>query len=195
MDGRGTRAGAEHTTIRWTDAGRAVARHHDRFIALGDYLATFTDNAAGAWTQPWDTDRSTRLAELVDAAAARWELDDLDGALREQTAAQLDGALVSPVLLWLDAGGGLAPDGDGPRLPPGDSGEQAGRLLAILGWLGEDGAGPRPAATGWTSSRTSASSAPICRCSPACPSCTAASSPPRTPLAATASASGTSRTR
>jgi hypothetical protein len=130
----------EHTTIRWTDAGRAVARHHAHFIAVGDYLATFTDNAAGTWTQPWEAARATRFAGLVDAAAARWELDDLDPALRDQTAAQLDGALASPVLLWLDAGGGLAPDGDGPQLPPGDSGEQAGRLLAILGWTGEDGA-------------------------------------------------------
>ena len=128
----------EHTTIRWTDAGRAVARHHAHFIALGDYLATFTATAPDGWTEPWQGERTTRLAEHVSAAAARWELDDLPGALREQTAAQLDGAVASPVLLWLDATGGLAADRAGPRLPAGDSGEQAGRLLRILGWIDED---------------------------------------------------------
>ena len=130
----------EHTTIRWTDAGRAVARHHAHFIALGDYLATFTANEPGAWTEPWAGERATRLAELVDAAAARWELDGLEPALRDLTAAQLDGALASPVLLWLDATGGLAPDGERPQVPDGDSGEQAARLLAILGWIDDDGA-------------------------------------------------------
>ncbi len=136
----GPEQAAEHTTMRWTDAGRAVARHHGHFIALGEYLATFTDNEAGAWTQPWDGERATRLAELVDAAVARWELDDLEPPLREQVAAQLDGALASPVLLWLDAGGGLSADRDGPDLPAGDSGEQAGRLLTTLGWIDDAGA-------------------------------------------------------
>ena len=135
---------AEHTTIRWTDAGRAVARHHAHFIALGDYLATFTDNDPGAWTQPWEGERADRFAELVDAAAARWELDGLDPEQRDQVSAQLDGALASPVLLWLDADGGLTGDAPGPDLPPGDSGEHAGRLLAALGWT--DGAGAWTAA-------------------------------------------------
>lgn len=128
----------EHTTIRWTDAGRAVARHHAHFVALGDYLATFSDNEAGAWTRPWEGERAARLSELADAAATRWELDELEPELREQVAAQLDGALASPVLLWLDATGGLT--GDGPQLPDGDSGEHAARLLATLGWTDEDGA-------------------------------------------------------
>ena len=132
---------AEHTTIRWTDAGRAVARHHAHFIGLGEYLATFADNRSGAWAAPWEGERATRLAELADTAAARWELDELEPtALREQVAAQLDGALASPLLLWLDATGGLAGDGDGPQLPDGDSGEQAGRVLATLGWIDGHGA-------------------------------------------------------
>ncbi|MEA2142895.1 MAG: hypothetical protein QOI64_1325, partial [Solirubrobacteraceae bacterium] len=130
----------EHTTIRWTDTGRAVARHHPHFLRLGDYLATFTANEPGSWTVAWEGERASRFAELADAAAARWELDDLEPALREQVAAQLDGALVSPVLLWLDATGGLAGDGEGPDLPPGDSGQPAGRLLATLGWTDDDGA-------------------------------------------------------
>ena len=132
---------AEHTTIRWTDAGRAVARHHAQFIALGDYLATFTDNAPGGWTEPWEGERAVRFAELVEGAAARWELDDLDPpALRDHTRAQLDGALASPVLLWLDATGGLSADSPHPGLPPRDSGEVAGRLLHVLGWTDDAGA-------------------------------------------------------
>jgi SAM-dependent methyltransferase len=129
----------EHTTIRWTDAGRAVAAHHARFIELGEFLATFAGNEPRGWTEPWEGERATRFAQLVDAAAARWELDDLAAELRDQVAAQLDGALASPLLLWLDATGGLTGDATGPDLPPGDSGEPAGRLLATLGWI--DGAG------------------------------------------------------
>lgn len=128
----------EHTTIRWTEAGRAVAAHHARFIALGDLLATFTDNDAGSWALPWEGERAERFAALVETAAARWGLDDLEPALREQVAAQLDGALASPVLLWLDAAVGLG--GDAPQLPGGDSGAQAGRLLATLGWIDAAGA-------------------------------------------------------
>ena len=167
---------AEHTTIRWTDAGRAVARHHAHFIRLGDYLATFTDNEDDAWTTPWEGERSARLAELVDAAAARWELDELEpAALREQVAAQLDGALASPdaALAGRDrrSRGRRPPD----RLPPATA---AGRPAGC--WRSSAGprataAGPRPAARGGTSWPTSASSPPICRCSPGCPTSTAAS--------------------
>ena len=131
---------AEHTTIRWTPAGRAVAIHHARFIALGDFLATFTDHDPGSWAQPWDRERADRFATLVDLAAARWELDDLDPDLRDQVAAQLDGALASPALLWLDAAGGLDAGATGPDLPSGHSGDAAGRLLATLGWTDEGGA-------------------------------------------------------
>ncbi|HEV2775652.1 MAG TPA: hypothetical protein VGV90_08685, partial [Solirubrobacteraceae bacterium] len=131
---------AEHTTIRWTQAGRAVVPHHAHFIALGEFLATFTDSEPGSWTQPWDGERAERFATLVDAAAARWELDDLAPELRDQVAAQLDGALASPALLWLDATGGLAGDSGGPNLPDGESAEPAARLLATLGWTDNDGA-------------------------------------------------------
>ncbi|HEV2059114.1 MAG TPA: class I SAM-dependent methyltransferase [Solirubrobacteraceae bacterium] len=132
---------AERTTMRWTDAGRAVAPHHAHFIAIGDLLATFTDNEPASWTQPWEGERAERFAELVDAAAARWELDELEPELRERVTAHLDGALASPVLLWLDAAGGLDGDGaTGPELPGGDSGEHAGRLLATLGWIDAAGA-------------------------------------------------------
>jgi len=43
------------------------------------------------------------FADLVDAAEARWELDDLDPGLRDDVVAHLDRALAAPALLWLDA--------------------------------------------------------------------------------------------
>jgi SAM-dependent methyltransferase len=129
----------EATTIDWTPAGRAVAAHHDRYLALGDYLATFLDNGPGAWERPWDDARLARFAELVDDAEARWQLDDLDAPLRDDVVAHLDGALASPALLWLDVTGGLE-GADGPTPPAGDFGELAARLLRALGWLGDDGA-------------------------------------------------------
>ena len=127
----------ERTSVAWTDAGRATHRHHARFIELGEFLATFASNEPTAWALPWDGDRASRFATLVDAAAARWQLDDLEPDLREVVVAQLDGALAVPVLLWLDATGGLS--GDGPALPADDSGEQAGRLLTALGWVDAGG--------------------------------------------------------
>ena len=129
---------AEHTTLRWTHAGRAVTGYHAHFTALGEFLATFTDSEPGSWAQPWDGERAGRFAALVEIAGARWELDDLDPDLRDRVAAQLDGALASPVLLWLDATDGLQEDG--PALPTGAVGEHTGRLLATLGWTEADGA-------------------------------------------------------
>lgn len=132
----------EHTTLRWSPAGQAVVRHHAHHLAAGAFLATFADNTPGEWKQPWEGERAERFAQLVDVAARRWGLEDdaeLDAALRDQVAAQLDGALAVPVLLWLDATGGLADDG-GPALPDSDSGAHAGRLLATLGWIDDAGA-------------------------------------------------------
>lgn len=129
----------EKTMVQWTAAGRAVAPHRGSYLALGDYLATFLDNEPGAWRQPWDADRLARFADLLEQAEARWELDDLEPALRADVLAHLDGALASPALLWLDATGGLE-GADGPALPAGDGGELVGRLLRALGWLGDDGA-------------------------------------------------------
>ncbi|CAN5143893.1 hypothetical protein BH20ACT16_BH20ACT16_03700 [soil metagenome] len=130
----------ERTTIDWTPAGRAVATHHDAYLALGEYLATFLDNEPDAWERPWDGERLALFADLVDDAQARWLLDDLDGPLREDVVAHLDGALASPALLWLDATGGLDQSADGPVLPGGEAGELLARVLRALGWLGEDGA-------------------------------------------------------
>jgi len=128
----------EATTVDWTPAGRAAAAHHDSYLALGAYLATFLDNEPGAWRRPWDGERLARFADLVEEAEARWELDDLGAPLRDDIVAHLDGALASPALLWLDATGGL--DGaDGPVLPAGEAGDLVARLLRALGWLGDDG--------------------------------------------------------
>jgi len=135
----GPQLAPEATTVDWTPAGRAVAAHHDRYLALGDYLATFLDNEPQAWQQPWEGERLARFADLVEEAEARWDLDDLEAPLRDDVVAHLDGALASPALLWLDTTGGL--DGaDGPALPAGDAGELVARLLRALGWLGDDGA-------------------------------------------------------
>ena len=130
----------EETTIDWTPAGRAVAAHHDSYLAVGAYLATFLDNEPAAWQRPWAGERLARFADLVEHAEARWGLDDLDAPLREDVVAHLDGALASPALLWLDATGGLRRDCDRPALPGGEASEQVARLLRALGWLGDDGA-------------------------------------------------------
>ena len=129
----------EETTIDWTPKGRAVAAHHGAYGALGDYLATFLDNEPDSWGRPWEAERLTRFAGLVEAAEARWELGDLDAPLRDDVLAHLDGALASPALLWLDATDGLNPAAHGPVLPPGDAGELVARLLRTLDWLGDDG--------------------------------------------------------
>lgn len=136
----GAQLAPETTTIDWTPAGRAVAAHHGSYLALGDFLATFHDNAPDTWERPWTGERLTRLHDHVEAAEARWDLDDLAGPLGDDVQAQLDGALASPVLLWLEATGALNQKADGPALPPGEAGELAARLLHALGWLADDGA-------------------------------------------------------
>lgn len=130
----------EATTIDWTPAGRAVASHHGSYLAVGDFLATFSDNAPDTWERPWTGERLTRLHDLVEAAEARWDLGDLDGPLRDDVQAHLDGALASPALLWLEATGGLDRKADGPALPRDEAGELTARLLHALGWLADDGA-------------------------------------------------------
>ena len=136
----GPQLAPEATTIDWTPAGRAVAAHHGSYLALGEFLATFHDNAPDTWARPWSGERLTRLHDLVEAAAARWQLDDLDAPLSDDVQAHLDGALASPALLWLEATGGLDQAADGPALPTGEAGELTARLLHVLGWLSHDGA-------------------------------------------------------
>ena len=131
----------EETTIDWTPAGRAVAAHHARYLDLGAYLALFPATEPDVWERPWDGERLALFADLVEAAEARWELEDLDQPLRDDVRAHLDGALASPALLWLDATGALD-EPNGPALPPGEHGELVARLLRALGWLADDG--------GWT---------------------------------------------
>jgi SAM-dependent methyltransferase len=136
--GSGPELAPEVTTLDWTPAGRAVAAHHDSYLALGDYLAMFLDNQPDTWAKPWDGERLERFADLVDNAAARWELEDLDAPLRDDVVAHLDGALASPALLWLDAAGALDQAAEGPALPSGEAGELVARLLRALGWLADD---------------------------------------------------------
>ncbi len=131
---------ADSVTPIWTAAGRAATSHRESYIAVGDFLATFDDAAAEAWTAPWDADRSARFAELADLAAARWALDD------PMVSAHLDGALASPALLWLDATDRLR--GAGPSLPAGEHGASIGRLLSVMGWIGDDGSWTDDGSTG-----------------------------------------------
>ncbi|MEA2127382.1 MAG: hypothetical protein QOJ85_273 [Solirubrobacteraceae bacterium] len=119
--------------VRWTPAGLAAAAHRDSYLALGSFLAMFSDSEPAAWSARWDAERRARFADLVDLAAARWEVEDPDS----HVTAHLDGALASPALLWLGIGDRLR--GTGPALPADDHGAQLARLLTVLGWLAEDG--------------------------------------------------------
>jgi hypothetical protein len=124
------------TTLRWTAAGRAAAERRDDLLGAGSYLATFTDAAPGAWSAPWRAERRARFAELVDLAAARWFVDELDPA-GATLAAYLDGAVAAPALVSLGTAGRLG--GAGPALPTDEHGAHLARLLVALGWLGDDG--------------------------------------------------------
>ena len=130
----------EETTVEWTPSGRRVAAHHRRYLDLGGYLAMFTSNEPGCGRRPWDAERLALFADLVDAAEARWELDDLGPPLRDDVRAHLDGALAAPALLWLEGTGALEDPAAGPSLPADEQGELFARVLRALGWLADDGA-------------------------------------------------------
>lgn len=125
------------TTVDWTAEGRAVARVLHHYLALGDFVATFDDNHPAAWTRPWHSTQVEQLGELVALAEARWQLAELGSPLPDTVTAHLDGSLISPPLLWLEASGRLR--GPRPLLPEGPFGELCGRLLRAIGWLGDDG--------------------------------------------------------
>jgi len=128
---------AEEATFRWTDAGRIAMSKRERFIAIGDLLASFADGGEGAWREPWNESQVTSFGALVVDAVARWSLSETgpDGQaelLRER----LDLALAVPLMLWLHETSRLGEDA--PELPKSTFGERAGELMGTLGWL-EDG--------------------------------------------------------
>lgn len=120
------------TTLRWTDAGRAIAARRPVYAALGRFLAEFESPAPDAWSTPWSDARAALFTDLVAGAAERWQLADLPEPLRARAAMHLDGALAIPALLTLRATGALG--FDGPVPPPGAFGHSAAQLLEILGF-------------------------------------------------------------
>jgi len=126
----------DDTTMAWTYTGRAIAAHRATYLQLGAFLATFSSTQPDAWTRPWDGERAQRFAVLVELAAARWELSDLEPTLRDQVTAHLDGALAVPTLLWLDARGSLRDDGH--ALTSEECGDAPAQLLEAMGWLAAD---------------------------------------------------------
>jgi SAM-dependent methyltransferase len=127
------------TVLRWTDAGRLAARHRDRYVALGRFLASFSSTAPDAWTRAWDATRTESFLRLLPEACARWRLrPGLPPELHELLTSHLDGALVVPAMLWLRQTGNLAETG--PVLPPSDDAARGmGRLFQALGWVEDDG--------------------------------------------------------
>lgn len=114
----------------WTAAGRESMENRDRYVALGEFLARFADNADDTWTQPWDRLQVERFLALVVAR----EGDREQGVeLPPLTVAHLDGGLVVPAILWLHETGRL--EEAGPRLPDDELGAGIGSLLAMLGWV------------------------------------------------------------
>jgi SAM-dependent methyltransferase len=126
----------DDAAVAWTWTGREIACYRRTYLELAAFLATFSSREPDAWTRPWEGERAERYAALVDRAAARWELGDLEPTLREQVTAHLDGALAVPTLLWLDATGSLRDDG--PALTPGESHDGPARLLEAMGWIAPD---------------------------------------------------------
>jgi SAM-dependent methyltransferase len=132
----------ETTTLRWTGAGRRAAARFDRYVALGDFLASFAGNAEDPWARPWTEDQVERFVDHVATSSERWRLaPDLPNDLAELVRAQLDLALIVPTMLWLHETDRL---GDAkPQLPEDRVGEAMARLLTTLGWLD-------PSDGGWT---------------------------------------------
>ena len=128
----------ETTVIRWTDAGRAVASHRDRYLAAGRFLTGFAGKDADAWSRPWDGSQVEAFLDLVDLACDRWRVDEnLPARLRSLITTHLDAAVLVPAMLQL-LGAGLVAE-DGPRLPDGPAGRGLERLLSAVGWLETDG--------------------------------------------------------
>jgi SAM-dependent methyltransferase len=125
------------TFVEWTEAGRRAALHRGHYVALGGFLAGFSDTAPDAWAQPWSAERERGFVDLLDSCVARWGLADDLPAVRASVGAHLDGALSVPAMLSLLGGERLG--GQAPRLPDDRLGEAFRLLLVTLGWLDADG--------------------------------------------------------
>lgn len=124
----------ETTMVRWTEDGRAAARYHDRYIALGRFLAGFSSSAPDAWSREWDTARIDAFLDLSEVCSDRWRLgDELSAPLKASLTTHLDAALAVPTMLWLQGMDRLAEEA--PALPDGELGRGMAGVLAELGWI------------------------------------------------------------
>jgi SAM-dependent methyltransferase len=130
----------ETTLLRWTEAGRQVVGHRERYVAAGRFLAGFSGAEDDAWSRPWESAQVVSFLGLVEQARDRWRLgDELPDDLAALVTAHLDAALIVPAMLSLHETDRL--DERGPELPDGELGEGMGGLLAALGWVGAPGEG------------------------------------------------------
>lgn len=121
------------TVLRWTPQGRAAMERRGDYVALGAFLAGFSDNDEETWTRSWAPEQVERFAALVAAGEDRAAMGPLD----ELITAHLDGGLVVPAILWLHETGRL--EEAEPRVPSDPLGAAIGALLSRLDWLDEDG--------------------------------------------------------
>lgn len=122
------------TRVAWTRAGIEVARFHRLYVRVGNYLAQFGDSHVDVWSRPWSDKQKSCFDGLVDLATQRWNIDIANPELRARMIAHLDGALLTPLLLSLQAQDRLGTDG--PSLRKSRLGEQQRRLLRGLGLIG-----------------------------------------------------------
>jgi hypothetical protein len=124
----------ETTVVRWTDSGRLAATAFDRYVELGDFLASFAGTAEDHWSRPWTKAQVERFRDHVTIASDRWRLaPELPAGPAGLIRAHLDSALIVPTMLWLHETGRLGEVA--PELPRDGAGEEMGRLLTALEWL------------------------------------------------------------
>lgn len=118
--------------LAWSEAGREAMERRSRYLGIGDFLASFEERGAAAWTSDWTTGQVDTFAAL--AGECRPGEQDL-------VQAHLDGALTVPALLWLHETKRLGEDA--PALPGGGLGAALRSFLEARGWLD-------PQSGGWT---------------------------------------------
>lgn len=120
------------TTIRWTEAGRRATSYFDRYVRVGDFLATFASNDEDSWRSPWSVDQIRKLDSLLEPFGNRWgihpAIPDEERALLK---AHLDAGVLVPVALAIRAVDG----GESHTIPRGRAGDAMATVLAIVGWL------------------------------------------------------------
>lgn len=113
----------ETLRLRWTHAGEQVLAGADDYLAVGQFLARFDDSAPTAWLKPWTQNQVADFAALSDRAARGWDLPETS-----LSRAHLDGALLTPLLLQLQAEGRV---GTGRPVLHGHESD----TLRAVGWL------------------------------------------------------------